>query len=317
MTRDGSTALERRAAPPAAPDIRQDPLALGKVLAASGYFRDARDVNQAIVKVVAGMELGFGSLAAMTGIHLIEGKPVIGANLMATLVKRSKRYEYRVKELSDKVCTLEFYERGPDGWQLSGESTFTWTDASTAGLTSKNNYKHHPRNMLFARSLSNGIKWYAPDLTAGSTVYTPDELDVTIDEDVGEVAPDIPPASLPVSVAEQRAEPEAQAQEPSEPLITAAQKRKFFAELDKAEIKDDEPRWRALMGWVTAKGHLDRVTKQQAGELIDSVADHEGVLATIFDAAADPNADRHDVAKAIVARHYPDHAGGGEQQELT
>jgi hypothetical protein len=30
----------------------------------------------------------------------------------------------------------------------------------------------HPKNMLFARAMSNGVKWYAPDLTGGIAVYT-------------------------------------------------------------------------------------------------------------------------------------------------
>jgi len=32
-----------------------------------------------------------------------------------------------------------------------------------------------PKNMLFARAMSNGIKWFTPDVFAGP-VYTPEEL---------------------------------------------------------------------------------------------------------------------------------------------
>ena len=56
-------------------------------------------------------------------------------------------------------------------------------DASAAGLTNKDNWKKYPRNMLFARAISNGQKWYAPDVYNGVTVYTPDEMGASVDEE--------------------------------------------------------------------------------------------------------------------------------------
>ena len=60
---------------------------IGKMMAVSGYFQDARDAAQAAVKVQAGMEMGFGPFASMTGIHIIQGRPAVGANLMPRLSK--------------------------------------------------------------------------------------------------------------------------------------------------------------------------------------------------------------------------------------
>jgi hypothetical protein len=62
---------------------------LGSVLAKSGYFQDTRDAAQAIVRVLAGRELGIGPIAAMTGVYIVKGRVAIGANLMAAAVKRS------------------------------------------------------------------------------------------------------------------------------------------------------------------------------------------------------------------------------------
>jgi hypothetical protein len=66
---------------------------LGQVLAASGYFGDARSAAQAAVKVMAGEEMGFGPVAAMTGIHIIKGRVTISAHLMAAAVRRSRDYD--------------------------------------------------------------------------------------------------------------------------------------------------------------------------------------------------------------------------------
>lgn len=150
-----------------------------RAMANSGFFQDAKQANQAIVKILAGQELGFGPFASMTGVAIIQGKPAVGANLQAAAVKRTGKYNYRVLEMTNESCELEFYEAG----KAVGKSRFDMGDASAAGLAAKENWKKWPRNMLFARAISNGVKWYAPDIFNGATVYTPDELDAQVDED--------------------------------------------------------------------------------------------------------------------------------------
>lgn len=150
-----------------------------RAMSASGFFPDSKQAAQAIVKVLAGRELGFGAFASMTGVAVIQGKPVVGANLTAAAIKQTGKYNYRVKTHTDQVCEIEFIEGG----QSVGISKFTMEDAKAAGLTNKDNWKKYPRNMLFARAISNGQKWYAPDVYNGVTVYTPDELGASVDED--------------------------------------------------------------------------------------------------------------------------------------
>lgn len=169
----------------AANDKRLDVMQLGTVLARSGYFQDAKDMSQAVVKVLAGQEMGFGPIASMTGIHIVKGKPVLGANLIAAAIKRSGRYDYKVREFTGEICRIEFLEREGGKFSSIGESSFSMDDAKAAGLTGSPNYRSFPRNMLFARAISNGAKWYTPDVFGGP-VYTPDEmgLDVDIEGDV-------------------------------------------------------------------------------------------------------------------------------------
>ena len=154
---------------------------LGTVLAQCGYFADARQEAQAIVKVLAGQELGFGPIASMTGIYIVKGRVTLSANLMAAAVKRSNRYDYRVLTLTDQECDLAFSENG----ELLGHSSFTMDDAKRAGLNSQT-WTAYPRNMLFSRAISNGVKIYCPDVTNGPA-YTPDELGATVDGATGEI----------------------------------------------------------------------------------------------------------------------------------
>lgn len=160
-----------------------DIMTLGKVLADSNYFTDSKQAAQAVVKVMAGQELGFGPVASMTGIHIIQGKVALGSNLLAAAIKRSGRYNYRVTKHDNDGCAIQFFEGG----EVVGTSEFNKTDAQAAGLLNKDNWKKFPRNMYFSRALSNGQKWYCPDVGNGAPLYTPDELGADVDGETGEV----------------------------------------------------------------------------------------------------------------------------------
>ena len=144
-----------------------DIMSMGKAFQESGMFPDIKSAAQAIVKIQAGQEIGITPFAAMTGIHIIQGRPTIGAGLIASKVKGSGKYDYKVKEMNDKVCALDFYQ----GKDLLGTSSFTIDDARKAGTK---NIDKYAKNMLFARAISNGVKWFCPDVFSGP-VYTPEE----------------------------------------------------------------------------------------------------------------------------------------------
>lgn len=145
-----------------------DALSIGEVFFKSGLFQDIKSVHQAVVKILAGQEMGISPMASMNGIHIIAGKPVVGAGLMAARVKSFGKYDYKVKQHDDKACSIEFFQ----GKESLGISTFTIDDAKKAGTK---NLDKFPRNMLFARAMSNGVKWYTPDIYE-QPVYVPEEM---------------------------------------------------------------------------------------------------------------------------------------------
>jgi hypothetical protein len=128
-----------------------------RMLAVSNYFDGKGDNPQAIAmlatKILAGREMGFGPFASANGIHIIQGRPSVGANLMASAVKSSGRYNYRVKEMTADKCAIEFFEREGDKWASIGVSEFTKADAIAAKTQNMDKFA---RNMLFARAMSNG-----------------------------------------------------------------------------------------------------------------------------------------------------------------
>jgi hypothetical protein len=148
---------------------------MANAMARSRYFSEGnvdagQETAQAIVKILAGQEMGIGPFAAMSGIHVIHGKPSLGANIMAAAVKAHPKYDYRVKTMQNELVEIIFYE---DGEEL-GISAFSKADATAA---STQNMGKFPRNMLFARAISNGIRWYCPDVFYGNSVYATGEIE--------------------------------------------------------------------------------------------------------------------------------------------
>jgi hypothetical protein len=173
---------------------------VAKALAQSQRFGQL-SIEAAFVSVLAGQELGIPPFAAITGIHVIQGKPVLGAGILAGLVKASPKYDYRVQKHDDNECIIAFFEGGDH----VGDSSFSMSDAKRAGLVKANGpWVTFPRNMLFARAMSNGVAWFCADLTAGR-VYVEGEIE------------EPPPPPVRDVVATVEAEPVAEPEPPAEP----------------------------------------------------------------------------------------------------
>jgi hypothetical protein len=235
---DKITTIPATVPPPQAPSIND----VAKVMVQSGFFKDLKSVAQAAVKIMAGQELGIPPVAAIMGIHIIKEKVSMGANLLASRI-RAHGYDYRVKQLDTKACAIVFlsHKEGSKREEL-GTSEFTLDDAKAAGLLGGDNWRKYLKNMLFARAVSNGVKWFVPDVTGGNPIYTPDELGSLVNEDGEPINVTIPqsrasedaPESATASSDPVKEEPAAVAAEPSKPVAHA-----MFREADGA----GKPRW--------------------------------------------------------------------------
>lgn len=155
-------------------EVLKEPMALGEVFAQSGFFPDAKTQAQAVVKIMAGRELGLSPFQAMSGIYMVNGKLALQAGVMSSLIKRSKKYDYAVDEHTAEGCKISFYDTTKEEHRLLGISEFTIKDAAKAGIVNGVNWKNYPKNMVFARALSNGARWYCPDVICGW--YTSEEM---------------------------------------------------------------------------------------------------------------------------------------------
>lgn len=160
---------------------------LSKIFIQSGMFKGDKglsletQVYQAGVKIIAGVEFGIQPFAAMRGVNIINGNAEMSANLMAAKVKKHPKYDYRVSYWENDGCTIEFFEIPRPGaprkeWDKLGESSFKKADAEAAGLMSNQTWRKFPRNMYFARAISNGVRVYTPDVFYGAPVYVEGEI---------------------------------------------------------------------------------------------------------------------------------------------
>lgn len=158
-------------------DKYEDIKAMAKDFHASGFFQSIKNPQQALVTIMAGRELGMGPFEAMSNIYVIQGRPAYYAHKYGDMIKRTGKYNYKVEKLTDTECVIDFTEDG----KSIGKSEFTMDDAKKAGLGGVN-WTKYPRNMLYARAITNGARWYCPDAFNGAA-YEPSELGAEVEFD--------------------------------------------------------------------------------------------------------------------------------------
>lgn len=134
-----------------------------------------------------GAMLGLHPLAALMGIHVIEGKPSASAGLISSLV-RTAGHRLRVTtegEWDDGTFKAIAELVRSDDEDFTFRAVWTKRDAERAGLLGKDNWKNYPRSMAKARAITEVAREGAEEALLG-VHYTPEELGATVDAN-GEV----------------------------------------------------------------------------------------------------------------------------------
>ena len=172
-------------------------------------FPDIHSEAAAAAKLIIGRGLGLTDYDAMSGLHIIKGKAVLAANLMAAAIKRAGKYDYRCVVNEDEA-RIEFRQRTADGgWETIGITSYTMDDAKRAGLGG-DNWRKYPKAMLFARAISTGYKQHCPDALGAAPVYVEAHGETEIVDDAP-LPPTPAPKALPAAPTreERRADTEA------------------------------------------------------------------------------------------------------------
>lgn len=150
-----------------------DMKSLGEIFIKSGLFGNQLSEAQAVVKIMAGREIGLEPFAAMQGIDIISGKVVMKPIVMAGKIKASGKYDYRILTETAERCEISFYQ----GADCIGTSVFTMRDAEAMGLAGKDNWRKQPAVMLYNRAMSKGARQFCPDVFFGVAVYSEGEIE--------------------------------------------------------------------------------------------------------------------------------------------
>lgn len=145
-----------------------------------------KNVNDAFTIAQMGRELGFPTMQAFHYIIIIQGKLTLSAKALNALLRRGG---VKFVTVEDGVYTYKNElapstpEEKPDGRRTTIKfvrdgmeeiTTFTWRDAELQGLTTKDNWKRMPKEMLYARCLAKGANRIGADLLLG--LYSAEEM---------------------------------------------------------------------------------------------------------------------------------------------
>lgn len=148
---------------------------IAETLVKSGILPRGIDTPaKAFAVIVKGWEIGVGPMRALTGIHLIEGKPSVSPELK---LERFRERGGRVQWIKSDNAVAECKFTAPNG--DTHTETVTMQDMQQAGVAGKDNWRKYPKSMLRARCVAFGLR----ALGEGDGSYTPDELGTVTAED--------------------------------------------------------------------------------------------------------------------------------------
>lgn len=233
---------------------------LSAYMAQSGFFKDIKTAAQAMVKLIAGSELGLNIFQSLSMLHVIEGNIEMHATLLAAKVRGSGVYDYKILSHTNEGCKIAFYSVQNGQKTLIDTSEFTKEDAKTAGLAGKAMYGKYGRNMYFARAMSNGVKWHCPDLI-GMSVYTLGEISGLVEGEPGN------PVEVPETI-ETTVTPKALAQlNPADPI--APEQLAYLSRLrNKAHLNNDDVHKAVLAISDNRTGDVRELTRGEAKQML-------------------------------------------------
>ena len=132
----------------------------------SGLLPSAiKSPEAAFIIIATGAELGIRPMLALRGIHVIEGKAVLSADLWAALANAHKDCLYFMMVGGDDTyCTYETHRRGAPHPVVM---THTIEQARQAGKGKTGTWAAHPAAMLRARCVMSLARAVYPDLLLG------------------------------------------------------------------------------------------------------------------------------------------------------
>ena len=144
---------------------------IAKMAVSSGLCRVKR-WEEAAFLLATGGELGLSPMQSLRGIYVVNGTPVLSADLLVAIVRRSGLCDWwRVDESTAERCTITTQRKGEP---TPASKTWTLADAKRAGVTGKQVWSQYPAAMLRHRCAADLVREQYPDVALG--LYDPEEF---------------------------------------------------------------------------------------------------------------------------------------------
>ena len=115
--------------------------------------------------VMAGQELGLPPMVSLRGFNVIQGKPVMSADMMGALCLRRSDVCAKLELVESTAVKATYVAQRKGGQPIT--MSFTIEDAKAANLTNKDNWRKYPAAMLRARCVAAICRAVFPDICAG------------------------------------------------------------------------------------------------------------------------------------------------------
>lgn len=156
---------------------------MARIAVASG-FTACRKPEEAAVILLTGQELGLSPMQSLRGIYVVSGRPVLAADTMVAVVRRSGLCEsWRTVESTAERCEIWTLRKGDE---VVSKRVWTMADAKRAGITGKQTWAQYPAAMLRHRCAADLAREVYPDVILG--MYDPEELEPAPREDIPALA---------------------------------------------------------------------------------------------------------------------------------
>lgn len=156
---------------------------LAMILVTSGIC-DSKDgkpkevkLAQCAFRIQYGYELGIPPVTALKNIYIVKDQPALSYQLIGTLIRKHKGYDYDIIEMSNTEAIIELTR-----FNKKRRFTYTIENARAMNKADSDNYRRQPDVMLLSRCLTKGVNAFMPEVLGGN-VYTPEDFGESQEED--------------------------------------------------------------------------------------------------------------------------------------
>lgn len=151
-----------------------------EMLVKSGFLPvSIKTPEQAMAIAIKGIEVGLPIMQSFAQINIIGGKPTISAEGMQFLIRKNcPQAKIDILERTVDRCRIKAWRPGTEACEFE----FSMDDAKRALLLANPSWQKFPKNMLFARCISDVARSMFADCIGGLS-YTPEELGAVVDID--------------------------------------------------------------------------------------------------------------------------------------